>query len=254
MQRSLVGEVAWITGAGTGIGRAGAIALAAAGAKVVLTGRRIEPLEEVAARVREAGGEALVAPGDFTDAKVARTIVDQIMAAYGRCDILVNSAGINIPKRSWADVTVEGFDSVVAADLSGPFYTTHAVLPVMRAQGGGLMIQISSWAGVYVPLLTGPAYTAAKHGLVAMSESINQAECISGIRSCCINPGEVATPILDNRPIPVPDEEKARMLQSEDLGETILYVARMPKTVCVNEILISPTWNRVYVANLGHRL
>jgi NADP-dependent 3-hydroxy acid dehydrogenase YdfG len=137
--------------------------------------------------------------------------------------------------------------------LSGPFYTSRAVLPLMRAQGGGLMIQISSWAGIYVPLLTGPAYTAAKHGLVALSESINQAECVNHIRSCCICPGEVATPILNNRPVPVTQEEKARMLQPEDLGDTILYVARMPATVCVNEILISPTSNRGYLAGLARQ-
>src|SRR5205085_4560652 len=111
-----------------------------------------------------------------------------MMDAFGRCDILVNSAGINIPKRSWSQVEPEGFDSVIAADLNGPFYATHAVLPIMRAQKSGLIIQVSSWAGVYVSLLTGPAYSAAKHGLVAMSESINQAECVNGIRSCCICP------------------------------------------------------------------
>ncbi len=251
MLRSIEGQVAWVTGAGTGIGQAGAIALAGAGVKVVLTGRRTEPLEETAAHIRHHGGEAMVAPADCSDPAAVAGVVAKMMAAYGRCDILVNSAGINILKRSWADVTVEGFDSVIAADLNGPFYASHAVMPIMRAQGGGLMIQISSWAGVYVPLLTGPAYTAAKHGLVALSESINQSECVSGIRSCCINPGEVATPILNNRPVPVSDEDKAKMVQSEDMGETILFVARLPASVCVNEILISPTWNRGYVANLG---
>jgi NADP-dependent 3-hydroxy acid dehydrogenase YdfG len=251
MLRSIKGEVAWVTGAGTGIGQAGAIALAAHGAKVVLTGRRIEPLERTAAAIRNAGGEAIVAQGDFTDRASVAANIKQMMDAYGRCDILVNSAGINIPKRSWSQVEPEGFDSVIAADLNGPFYASHAVLPIMRAQKSGLIIQVSSWAGVYVSLLTGPAYSAAKHGLVALSESINQAECVNGIRSCCICPGEVATPILDNRPVPVSDEDKARMLQSEDLGETILYVARMPASVCVNEILISPTWNRAYVAGLG---
>jgi NAD(P)-dependent dehydrogenase (short-subunit alcohol dehydrogenase family) len=254
MQRSITGEVAWITGAGSGIGQSAAVKLAAAGAKVVLTGRRSGPLEETAALVRAAGGEALVAPADCTDPVAVEAVVKEIMDAFGRCDIVVNNAGMNIVKRSWSDVTDEGFDSVIAADLNGPFYVSRAVLPIMRAQKGGLLIQVSSWAGVYVPLLTGPAYTAAKHGLVAMSESINQAECMNGIRSCCICPGEVATPILDNRPVPVPDEEKARMLQSDDLGETILYVARMPATVCVNEILISPTWNRLYVANLQRAL
>src|SRR5436190_11529890 len=102
MLRSIKGEVAWVTGAGTGIGQAGAIALAASGAKVVLTGRRKEPLEQTAAVIREAGGEAIVAPGDFTDRASVAANVKQMMDAYGRCDILVNSAGINIPKRSWS--------------------------------------------------------------------------------------------------------------------------------------------------------
>lgn len=251
MLRDITGEVAWITGAGTGIGQAGAMLLAGAGAKVVLTGRREAPLQETADVIRKAGGEALVAPGDFTDPKSVDDLTAQIMDAHGRIDILVNSAGINIPKRSWGAVDVEGFDSVIAADLNGPFYTSRAVMPIMRAQGGGLIIQISSWAGRHVSLLTGPAYTAAKHGLVALSESINQAECVNGIRSCCICPGEVATPILENRPVPVSAEDKAKMLQSEDLGEMILFVARMPKSVCVNEILTGPTWNRGYVAALG---
>ena len=251
MLRSIEGEVAWVTGAGSGIGQAGAIALAGAGAKVVLTGRRPEPLRETAATIREAGGEALILAGDFTDAAAVDAIVARTLDVFGRIDILVNSAGINIPKRSWSDVTVEGFDSVISADLNGPVYTSRAVLPAMRAQGGGLIIQISSWAGMYVSLLTGPAYTAAKHGLVALSESINQAECVYCVRSCCICPGEVATPILDNRPVPVTDQQKAQMLQSEDLGEMILFVARMPASVCINEILTSPTWNRGYVAGLG---
>jgi NADP-dependent 3-hydroxy acid dehydrogenase YdfG len=247
MLRSIENEVAWVNGAGTGIGQAGAVALAGAGAKVVLSGRRREPLEATAATIRAAGGEAIVAPADFTDRAAVRAVFKTLMDAHGRIDILVNSAGVNIPKRSWAQVEAEGFDTVVAADLNGPFYASHAVIPTMRAQGGGLIIQISSWAGVYVSKLTGPAYNAAKHGLVALSESINQEECVNGIRSCCICPGEVATPILDNRPVPVTDEQKAQMLQSEDLGETILYVARMPKSVCVNEILISPTHNRGYI-------
>ena len=84
-----------------------------------------------------------------------------------------------------------------------------------------------------------------------MSESINQEECVNGIRSCCIGPGEVATPILDKRPVPVTAEERAQMLQSDDLADTILFVARMPETVCVNEILMSPTANRGYLAALG---
>jgi NADP-dependent 3-hydroxy acid dehydrogenase YdfG len=119
------------------------------------------------------------------------------------------------------------------------------VLPLMRARRGGLIIHVSSWAGRFVSALTGAGYSATKHAVVAMSHSINQEEFANGIRSCCICPGEVATPILDKRPVPVSAEDRARMLQSDDLAETILFVARMPASVCVNEILISPTWNRL---------
>ena len=247
MLRSIASQVAWITGAGSGIGQAAAIALAGAGAKLVLSGRRPEALEVTADAIRDAGSEVLVAPADMGDADAVGAVAGTVRERFGRCDILVNSAGINVPNRSWSTIDVAAIDAVIGIDLNGPFYASRAVLPMMRAQSGGLIIQISSWAGRYVSKLTGPAYSAAKHGLVALSESINQEECGHGIRSCCICPGEVATPILDKRPVPVTPEDRARMLQADDLGELILFVARMPPSVCLNEILVSPTWNRGYL-------
>lgn len=251
MQRSIEGQVAWVTGAGSGIGQAGAVALAAAGAAVVLSGRRVEPLERTAGLIRDQGGRAVVAPADVARPDEVGAVRDRIAQEFGRCDILVNNAGMNIPNRRWREIDTASFDEVVAVNLSGPFYAVAAVLPMMRQQRSGLLIHVSSWAGRYVSLLTGPAYAAAKHAVLAMSESLNQEECVNGIRSCCLCPGEVATPILDKRPVPVSDEERAKMLQAKDLAETILFVARMPASVCVNEILLSPTWNRGYVAALG---
>ena len=99
--------------------------------------------------------------------------------------------------------------------------------------------------------ITGSVYGAAKHGVVAMSASLNIEECVNGIRACVICPGEVWTPIINSRTDALPDEVKAKILRSEDLGETILFVARLPRHVCVNEILISPTWNRGYVYDLS---
>jgi len=247
MLRDIEGQVAWVTGAGSGIGQAAAVALARAGARLALSGRRADALEQTAEQVRAVGGEALVAAADMGRADAVERAYDTVHAAYRRCDILVNSAGLNVPKRSWSEISPADIDAVIGVDLNGPFYASRAVLPTMRAQGGGLIVQVSSWAGRYVSKLTGPAYSAAKHGLVALSESLNQEECGHGIRSCCICPGEVATPILDKRPVPVTGDDKARMLQSEDLADTILFVARLPSTVCVNEILISPTWNRGYL-------
>jgi NADP-dependent 3-hydroxy acid dehydrogenase YdfG len=250
MLRSIEGQVAWVTGAGSGIGQSAAVAFAKAGVKLALSGRRREALKQTAALVREAGGEAVVASADMGRADEVEHAWEAVRSAYGRCDILVNSAGLNVPRRSWSEIDPAGIDAVIGVDLNGPFYASRAVLPTMRAQRDGLIIQISSWAGRYVSKLTGPAYSAAKHGLVALSESLNQEECGYGIRSCCICPGEVATPILDKRPVPVSAEDKARMLQAEDLADTILFVARLPTSVCVNEILISPTWNRGYLEDI----
>jgi NADP-dependent 3-hydroxy acid dehydrogenase YdfG len=247
---SLSGKVAWITGAGSGIGEAGAVALAGAGATVVLTGRTEEALARVAGRIAAAGGTAQVELGDVTDAKRVNAIAATIRDKLGRLDIVVNNAGNNLRERHWADLTPERIDLILNANLTSAFYVAAAALPIMRAQKDGVLIHTASWAGRFVSLLTGPGYTAAKHGLVAASHSINMEECIHGIRSTVICPGEVATPILARRPVPVTDEEKAQMVQAEDVGDLILYVATRPKHICLNEILISPTWNRSYVGAL----
>jgi NADP-dependent 3-hydroxy acid dehydrogenase YdfG len=247
----LAGKVAWVTGAGTGIGEAAALALAGEGATVVLTGRRADKVETVAAAIREKGGTAHVQPGDLMRAATAARIGEWIGQTLGRLDILVNNAGLNIGKRSWADLTDAGVDEVVGVNLSGAFYCVIAALKIMRPQQDGVMIHTASWAGRFVSPLSGPAYSAAKHAAVAMSHSINMEECVNGIRSTALCPGEVATPILDRRPVPVSAEDRAKMVQAEDCGDLIRYIACLPKHVCINEVLISPTWNRAYVANRG---
>jgi NADP-dependent 3-hydroxy acid dehydrogenase YdfG len=243
----LDGQVAWVTGAGSGIGRAGALELAAAGARLALSGRRAEQLEEVAGEIAASGGKAEVVPLDVADRAAVEAAAAAILARHGRVDILVNSAGINVPNRFWKTLTPESFDRVVAVNLNGALYCTHAVLPAMRARRSGLVINVSSWAGRFESYLTGPAYNASKHAMVAMTLSLNDEECVNGIRGCVICPGEVATPILRHRPKPPTAEEIARMLQPQDLGRTIRFVAEMPAHVCVNEIVMSPTWNRFFI-------
>ncbi len=242
---SLEGKVAWVTGAGSGIGRAGALALAGAGAHVVLSGRRREALAETGALIAEAGGNAGIEPVDVTDAKAVRAVAGGIEEAHGRLDVLVNSAGVNLVQRHWSQVTPESWDTIVETNLSGASYCIAAVLPMMRARKDGLVINVSSWAGRFDTYLTGPAYNASKHGLVALNASLNIEECVNGVRACVICPGEVATPILAHRPVPPSADDIARMLKPEDLGRTILFVAELPPHVCLNEILISPTWNRI---------
>jgi len=247
----LDGKVAWITGAGSGIGEAGAMALAGAGACVVLTGRRREALESVARRIENQGGSAFVEAGDVTDAERVNAIVVTIREKLHRLDIVVNNAGVNLRERHWVDLTPARIDIILKSNLSSALYVAAAALPVMRQQRDGVLIHTASWAGRFLSQVTGPGYLAAKHALVAASHSLNMEECMNGIRSTVICPGEVATPILANRPVPVSDEDRARMLQAEDLGDLILYIATRPKHLCLNEILISPTWNRSYIRQAG---
>jgi NADP-dependent 3-hydroxy acid dehydrogenase YdfG len=246
-------KVAWVTGAGTGIGLAGAKALAASGAAVVMSGRRADVLEKEAATIQKQGGKVDVEPLDVADAAAVDRVAEVIAARHGKVDILVNSAGLNVTKRFFREQTVDGWDQVIRVNLDGSFYCIRAVLPLMRAQKDGVIINIASWAGVYTSAVTGPAYNASKHAVISMTETLNMEECKNGIRACAVCPAEVATPIMDRRPVPPSAEERARMLQPEDLGETIRWVADQPAHVCVNEIIISPTWNRLFVGGPDRR-
>lgn len=247
---SLEGKTAWITGAGSGIGEATAIAMAKEGATVALTGRRREPLEAVAEKIVKAGGKALIEPGDVMDRAMAPAVVANIIKATNRLDILVNNAGLNVTARSFAVLKPEDLDYVLQANLNGAYYCTLAVLPQMRKQQDGLLIHTASWAGKYITPLSGTAYTASKHAVVAMSHSLNMEEFKNGIRSSVICPNEISTPILESRPVKVTAEERARMLQSEDMANLYVYIAKQPPHVCLNEVTIAPTWNRFYLNQL----
>jgi NAD(P)-dependent dehydrogenase (short-subunit alcohol dehydrogenase family) len=237
----LTGKVVWITGGGSGIGLAGAQALKGAGATVVISGRSEKTLQHP-------GLEAM--PLDVGDQKAVAKVGAAILERHGRIDILVNSAGINSPKRNFKNVSVESWDQIVAINLSGTFYCCQAVLPQMRERRDGLIINVSSWFGRYWNTLGGPGYNSTKHAVVSLTETLNVEEAPNGIRATCILPGEVATPILEKRPVPPPPAERARMLQAEDLGKAILFVATLPPRACVNEIVISPTWNRLVQGGL----
>lgn len=250
----LSGKVAWITGAGTGIGEAAAIALAAEGAVVVLTGRTASKLEAVAQAIAAKGGTAHVKTCDMSDAKAVQAVADWIGATLKRIDILVNNAGLNITDRAWARLTAEGVKQLVDGNLMSAFHGTLAVLPIMRAQKDGLIIHTASMAGRFVSPLSGPGYTASKHGAVAMSHSINMEECVNGIRSTVMCPGEVRTPILDKRPNKLSEQELSEMVQPEDCGRLVAFIATTPPHVCLNEVLITPTRNRGYLAAMQRKL
>ena len=250
MAGQLEGKIAWVTGAGSGIGEAVALMLAEEGAALVLTGRRREPLEGVAARIEQHGGNVHVQLGDLTEPEDVRRIGDHIRDAFGRLDILINNAGININDRHWDKLTPENARLMVDGNLAAAAECVTVALPLMRPQKDGLIVHTASMAGRFIGGFPGPLYTAAKHGIVAMSHSINMQECVNGIRSCVFLPGEVATPILDQRPNPVGPEVRARMVQPEDCADLIRYICLLPARLCMNEVMLSPTHNRRYVAEI----
>ena len=239
------GKVAWITGGGSGIGLAGAVELARAGAHVVISGRNEKTLREGLQAVKAAGSAEAVLL-DVAD----RDAIFKAAEKIGRVDILINSAGVNSPRRNFRNVSLEDWQSIVAINLSGTFYCIQAVLPGMRERKDGLVINVASWFGKYWNTLGGPGYNSTKHAVVSLTETLNVEECANGIRATALLPGEVATPILEKRPVPPSQAERARMLQAEDLGRAILFVASLPPRACVNELIISPTWNRFFLGGL----
>ncbi len=246
--QDITGQAVWITGAGTGIGRALAQAFAEAGCRVALTGRSRESLAETQRLVQDAGGSAMIAIADVADAHQVTQAHLAVAGALGDIDILVNNAGTNARRRHWAELSPADLDTVVDVNLKGPFLCSLAVLPAMRERRAGLLIHVASVAGTGIFAVSGPSYTASKHGARAMSATINAEEGIHGIRSVCINPGEVATPILDTRPRPPSAEERAVMIQPEDIAAAAVFAARMPARTCMAEMTITPTDNQFYRA------
>jgi NAD(P)-dependent dehydrogenase (short-subunit alcohol dehydrogenase family) len=237
----LTAKVAWVTGAGSGIGRAIALRLAASGAAVILTGRRREPLEETVGAVLGAGGLAFAAPADVAEPGAAEEIVRMISERHRRLDIYVGAAGYNIPQRRWSNLSPVDADGVLRANLHGAFHASAAALSLMRPVRDGLLVHISSWSGKHVAPFSGPAYTAAKHGVVAMSESINLEVAGEGIRSTVISPGGVDTPLLDNLPEPPTPASRARLLKPEDCADLVHFIATLPTRIRIDDVVITPT-------------
>ncbi len=239
----LEGRIVWVTGAGSGIGRATAIAFAHAGAKVALTGRRLEALAETAAAIGEA---ALVVAADLADPAEITRAHAAVAAALGPVEVLVNNAGANTRRRHLHELAPADLASMIGVNLAAPFLCSMAVLPGMRARRAGTLIHIASVAGVSLFPASGPAYGASKAGVRMMSAHLNAEQGAHGIRSICINPGEVATDILDSRPSPPSPADRALMLQAEDIGAAAVFVASLPARATVADMTILPTDNQTW--------
>lgn len=236
---NLAGKTALVTGGGSGIGQAIALALAQAGCRVAITGRRAEVLERAAA-ARE-GTPLLWHVSDVAD----RQSVDELLAwvdeQLGPLDILVNNAGINVARRSLAELAPDDWDRLLAVNATGAYNCLRAVLPAMCQRGEGVIINISSIAGLRAGLLGGVAYNASKFALRALSTSAALEAGPHGVRVSTIFPGEVNTPILDQRPVPVSAQRRAAMLQPEDVAAAALLIASLPPRAHIPELVIKPT-------------
>ncbi|HEU5315953.1 MAG TPA: SDR family oxidoreductase [Chloroflexota bacterium] len=242
--RRLEGHVAVVTGAGTGIGRASAIGLAAEGARVALSGRRRGPLEETAAVINGFGGETLIVPADVSKPEHIDRLFAEVEQRWGKVDVLFSNAGINTRQRNIYNISVDDWRSVVDVNLSGAFYCARRALETMRKQRGGTIINLVSMAAKSAGALAGVAYSASKFGQAALTQSINAEEKQWGIRATSIFPGEVDTPIMEDRPVKPPTEGRATMLQPEDVAEAVVMVAALPRRALIEEITIKPTVQR----------
>lgn len=229
---SLTGKTVLISGGGSGVGLGCAQAFAQNGCQVVICGRNQKKLEQAAT------GQMLIHACDISD----REQVSSLFEKFGVPDILVNSAGINVVKRKVSELSHEDFDRIMAINCTGFFNLVHEALPTMRERKDGLIFSISSIAGKRAYPLAGMGYSASKFGVSAIASAINAEEADSGVRVTSIFPGEINTPILDERPVKVPDEKKVRMVHPEDIASLVVSIAQLPKHVVVPELVITPTY------------
>ncbi|AFO59469.1 SDR family oxidoreductase [Natrinema sp. J7-2] len=241
----LDGQVAIVTGASSGIGEATATALASRGANVVLAARREDALEDVAARIEDEDGEALVVPTDITDDDDIDELVETTTDEYGRIDILVNNAGY-MPLAHIADADRETLTTTIDVNLDGLLTLTHAVVPTMLEQECGHVVNLSSVAGRFA-MENSSHYMAAKAGVAGFGRALRRDVAEEGIRVSTIEPGAVDTELTED----IPDDEvksyvedynqSMRQLEPTDIARTIAFVVTQPAHVDINEVLIRPT-------------
>ena len=241
---ALEGKVALVTGAGTGIGRATALLLAAEGARVALAGRRKEPLERVVADIERDKGTAVATTCDLTKPQQARELGAWALATLGGVDILINNAGQSSHVRSVRWIGQDEWDAVLGVNTTGVYALTQTLLPRMIERGAGTVITVASMAALRPGGFSGVAYGVAKAGARALMQAMHTELRNRGIRATTILPAEVDTPILDKRPL-VPDAKaRSTMMQPEDVARAILLVCTMPPRTVIEEIVMSPTFQR----------
>ena len=229
-----------ITGAGTGVGRAVAIALAGQGWRLALIGRTKRTLEETAAAAGLGGEDCLCCVADVSHCAAVNEAAGKALELFRSVELLVNAAGTNTPKRRLFELSQEDYDHIINTNLNGTYHVIQAFLPHMRERKSGTIVNIVSDAAIWGVSLAGSAYTASKFGQRGLTQAINEEEGKNGIRACAILPGEIQTPLLRLRPTPPPHESYTSMLQPEDVAACVLLAVNLPSRAVVQELLVRP--------------
>ena len=241
---SLQDQVCVITGGGSGIGRGAALVMAKDGAKIALVGRTAAKVEAVKSEIESAGGTALAFTLDVSDHDAVQEMTEDVLGAFGRIDVLVNNAGHSSLHRRLVNTTPEEIRSVIDSNLIGTIFCTQSVVPTMLAAKSGTIINVSSLAGVTPGPFSGLAYGAAKAAVINFTTFLNADLRNTGIRASVVIPGEVATPILDKRPIPPSDEARDEMVDVAETSAAIHLIATLPQRSNIPELVIRPTFHR----------
>lgn len=234
-----------ITGGGTGIGAGIARELAMAGARVVIGGRREEPLRQFAESVASAH-PILHAKLDVADDESIDEFFGWTVSQIGEVDILVNSAGVNIQNRTIDVMEPADWDRVLRINATGAYRCMRAVLPAMRRRGDGLVINVSSIAGKRAIQLGGVAYCASKFAMTALGTAVSNEVRREGVRITNVYPGEVDTPLLEKRPVPVSQAHRDSILKPEDIAAVVVTICRLPPRAHVPEVVVKPTTQEWY--------
>jgi len=233
-------NTAVVTGAGSGVGRAIALKFASEGWNVALVGRRPETLAETIGLADvDSRGRRVPYPCDVADSAAVAGMGRTVLNRFGTVDVLVNAAGINVPLRSFAALSLDDWHAVLATNLHGAYYCVRAFLPGMRERQSGTIVNINSDVGKIARDLAGPAYVSSKFGLSGLTQQINAEERRNGVRACSICPRDVNTPLLDKRPQPPSAEARAAMIQPEDMAALVWLVSTLPPRAIVEEISLS---------------